>query len=82
MSTLQKPKFKKLTQSVFGGAPLLLSLWNRFDLSLLLTQSGIFKKSGIATWKLSFLFVVGLIAGCYTVCVQSLSDRRFSLGCL
>jgi hypothetical protein len=69
MSTLQKPKFKKLSHSSFGGAPLLLSLWNRFDFSLLLTQSGIFKKSGIATWKLSFLFVVGLIAQCAS-CLQ------------
>src|SRR5690554_2416298 len=69
MSTLQKPKFKNLPQSSFGGAPLLLALWNRFEFSLLLTQSGIFKKSGVATWKLSFLFVVGLIARC-TSCLQ------------
>lgn len=69
MSTLQKPKFKKLPYSSFGGAPLLLSLWNRFDLSLLLTQSGIFKKSGVTTWKLAFLFVVGLIARCSS-CLQ------------
>jgi hypothetical protein len=62
MSTLQKPKFKKLPYSSFGGAPLLLSLWNRFNFSLLLTQSGIFKRNGVATWKLAFLFVVGLIA--------------------
>ena len=49
MSTLKKPKFKKLSYSSFGGAPLLLSLWNRFDLSLLLTQSGIFKSRGVPT---------------------------------
>lgn len=64
MSTLKEPKFKKLSFSSFGGAPLLLSLWNRFDFSLLLTQSGISKKRGAATWKLAFLFVVGLIARC------------------
>lgn len=69
MSVLQKPKFKELPHSSFGGAPLLLSLWNRFDFSLLLTQSGIFKKSGVATWKFAFLFVVGLMAECSS-CLQ------------
>jgi hypothetical protein len=69
MSTLQKPKFKKLSYSSFGGAPLLLSLWNRFDFSLLLTESGIFKTRGVPTWKLAFLFVVGLISRC-TSCLQ------------
>jgi hypothetical protein len=69
MSTLQKPKFKELPYSSFGGAPLLHALWNRFDLSLLLTQSGIFKKSGIATWKFAFIFVVGLMARCSS-CLQ------------
>lgn len=64
MSTLQKPKFKELPYSSFGGAPLLHTLWNHFDLSLLLTQSGIFKKSGVATWKFAFIFVVGLMARC------------------
>lgn len=64
MSTLNKPKFKKLAYSSFGGAPLLRSLWDRFDLSLLMTQSGIHKKSGVPTWHLAFLFVVGLIAQC------------------
>lgn len=69
MSTLQKPKYKKLSYSSFGGAPLLLSLWNHFDFSLLLTQSGIFKSRGVSTWKLAFLFVVGLLARC-TSCLQ------------
>lgn len=69
MSNLQKPKFKELPYSTFGGAPLLLTLWNRFDLSLLLTQSGIFKKSGIATWQFAFIFVIGLMASCSS-CLQ------------
>jgi hypothetical protein len=64
MSTLKELKFKKLSFSSFGGAPLLLSIWNRFDFSLLLTQSGISKKRGVPTWKLAFLFVVGLMARC------------------
>lgn len=71
MSTLQKPKFKKLAYSTFGGAPLLLSLWNHFDFSLLLTQCGIYKSRGCPTWKLAFLFVIGLIARC-TSCLQML----------
>lgn len=64
MSTLKELKFKNLSFSSFGGAPLLLTLWNRFDFSLLLTQSGISKKRGVPTWKLAFLFVVGLMARC------------------
>ena len=40
---------------------MLRALWDRFDLSLLLTQSGIFKIRGVATWALAFLYVVGLI---------------------
>jgi hypothetical protein len=64
MSNLKKLKFKKLSFSSFGGAPLLLTLWNHFDFSLLLTQSGINKKRGVPTWKLAFLFVVGLISRC------------------
>ena len=58
MSTLNKPKFKKLAYSSFGGAPLLKSLWDQFDLSLLMAQSGMHKKSGVPTWQLAFLFVV------------------------
>ncbi|GMA62840.1 transposase [Alicyclobacillus fastidiosus] len=40
---------------------MLCTLWERFDLSLLLSQSGIFKVRGVATWVLAFLYVVGLI---------------------
>jgi hypothetical protein len=64
VSTLNRPKYKKLAYSSFGGAPLLKSLWDRFDFSLLMTQSGIYKKSGVPTWQLAFLFMVGLIAQC------------------
>ena len=64
MSTLNKPKFKKLTYSSFGGAPLVKSLWDRFDLSLLMAQSGMHKKSGVPTWQLAFLMVIGLLAQC------------------
>jgi hypothetical protein len=68
MTGLRKPKFKSMSNlSDVGGAPILRSLWERFDLSLLLTQSGIFKASGVATWILAFLYVIGLIAGCTSV---------------
>lgn len=69
MTDLHQPKFKKLSYSAFGGAPLLLSLWNRFDFSLLLTQCGIVKTRGCPTWKLAFLFVVGLMSRC-AACLQ------------
>lgn len=86
MSTLSKPKFKKLNYSTFGGAPLLLSLWNHFDFSILLTQCGIYKGKGCPTWKLAFLFVIGLMARCSS-CLQmvrfyegeSLLQRMFDM---
>jgi hypothetical protein len=56
--------------SSFGGAPLLKSLWDRFDFSLLLTQSRIFKQRGVPTWQFAFLFVVGLLARC-TSCLRT-----------
>lgn len=56
------PKFKDLSSfSQLGGTPVLLTLWNRFDLSLLLSQSGIFKVRGTPTWVLAFLYMIGLI---------------------
>lgn len=54
-----KPKFKVLPAfSNLGGAPVLRTLWDRFDLSLLLSQAGIFKVRGGATWLLDFVYVV------------------------
>ncbi|GLV14995.1 hypothetical protein Heshes_26810 [Alicyclobacillus hesperidum] len=68
MARLCKPKFKELSSfSHVGGAPVLRTLWDRFDLSLLLSQSGIFKIRGTATWVLAFLYVVGLINRCQSV---------------
>ncbi|WP_436664184.1 hypothetical protein ACOALA_03215 [Alicyclobacillus acidoterrestris] len=68
MARLCKPKFKELSSfSNVGGAPVLRTLWDRFDLSLLLSQSGIFKIRGVATWVLAFLYVVGLINRCQSV---------------
>ena len=64
VSELKKPKFKDLHDSVLGGAPVLLALWERFDFSLLLTQTGIFKLRGVPTWQIAFAFIVGLVAKC------------------
>src|SRR5579875_3824332 len=68
MVRLCKPGFKELSSfSNVGGAPVLRTFWDRFDLSLLLSQSGIFKVRGVATWVLAFLYVVGLINRCPSV---------------
>ncbi|QSO46933.1 hypothetical protein [Alicyclobacillus mengziensis] len=68
MARLCKPEFKELSSfSNIGGAPVLRTLWDRFDISLLLSRSGIFKVRGIATWVLAFVYVVGLIQRCQSV---------------
>lgn len=51
------------------GVHVLLALWERFDLALLLTQSGVFKLRSVPTWKLAFLVVAGLITRCSS-CLQ------------
>jgi len=61
---LTKPKFRIQDESAFGGMLVLLSIWNRFDFSLLLTQCGIFKIRGLATWKLAFAFVASVVNNC------------------
>ncbi|WP_236344368.1 transposase [Paenibacillus plantiphilus] len=65
--SLEKPRFRKLMHGECAGAPILRTLWDRFDFSLLLTQSGIFKRSGAPAWMLCFMYVVGLISGCTAV---------------
>lgn len=67
MNTLQKPKFRKLSLSECAGAPILRTLWDRFDFSLLLTQSGMMKRSGTPSWLICFLYVVGLVSNCSSV---------------
>ncbi|PZE22842.1 hypothetical protein [Paenibacillus xerothermodurans] len=61
MSTLQKPKIKDLNHSECAAAPILNSLWERFDFSLLLAQSGIMKRNGTPSWLICCLYVVGLV---------------------
>jgi hypothetical protein len=65
--TMEQPRFRKLMHGECAGAPVLRTLWDRFDFSLLLTQSGIFKRNGVPSWMLCFMYVVGLIAGCSSV---------------
>lgn len=67
MNALQKPKFRELQLSECAGVPILRTLWERFDISLLLTQSGMMKRSGVPSWLLCFLYVVGLISNCSSV---------------
>jgi hypothetical protein len=67
LKTLQKPIFRDLPQGECAGAPILQKLWDRFDFSFLLTQAGIYKVSGVPTWMLSFLYVIGLVAQCSSV---------------
>jgi hypothetical protein len=67
MDYLQKPKFKELNQGNGAGTPVLKALWEKFDLSLILTQCGINKHSGIPAWVIVFAYVVGLIRGCGSV---------------
>jgi len=43
---LEKTRFSELPLSECGGAPVLRSLWDKFDFSFLLSQSGITKRSG------------------------------------
>ncbi|QUH26096.1 hypothetical protein HZR23_10350 [Serpentinicella alkaliphila] len=60
--TLGKPKYRNLQQGNGGGTPVLKAIWDKFDFSLLLTQSGIVKRNGVPTWLIAFAYVVGLIA--------------------
>lgn len=52
MKTLEKQRFKELSHGECAGAPILRPLWDRFDFSLLLTQSGIMKRNGTPSWLL------------------------------
>ncbi|MDR3585526.1 MAG: transposase, partial [Desulfosporosinus sp.] len=67
MKTLAKPHFRDLPQGECAGVPILLKLWDRFDFSLLLTQTGINKLRGVPTWMTAFLYIVGLISHCTSV---------------
>jgi len=65
--TLEKPRFCKLNHGHCAGAPILRTLWDRFDFSLLLMQSGIVKRNGVPSWMLCFMYVIGLVSNCSSV---------------
>ena len=65
--TLEQPRFRNLNQGESAGAPILRSLWDRFDFSLLLTQSGITKRNGVPSWMLCFMYAIGLVSNCSSV---------------
>lgn len=67
MNALQGPKYRELQLSECASAPILRTFWERFDISLLLTQSGMMKRSGTPSWLLCFLYVLGLISNCSSV---------------
>lgn len=67
MSAIQKPRFRDLNHGECAGVPILKQLWDRFDFSLLLTQSGMMKRSGTPSWLICFLYVVGLVSNCSSV---------------
>jgi hypothetical protein len=79
MISLEQPKFRNLSQGECAGAPILRKLWDRFDFSFLLTQSGIFKVRGVPTWIVAFLYVVGLIAQCSSVLQMSKLAKKDAL---
>lgn len=66
-SNLEKPRFRELPLSECAGAPILRTLWDKFDFSFLLSQSGVLKRSGAPAWMLCFLYVIGLTSGCTAV---------------
>lgn len=62
MKELCKPTFEKKHHGQGAGIPVLKSIWDLFDLSLLFSQSGIRKHSGIPAWLLAFAYICGLVS--------------------
>jgi len=62
MMNLEKPVFENKQYGPGGGIPVLKSLWEKFDLSLLFVQNGIVKHSGVSGWLTAFAYICGLIA--------------------
>jgi hypothetical protein len=79
MKTLEKPRYRDLPQGECAGAPILRKLWDHFDFSFLLSQSGINKLRGVPTWLLSFMYIMGLIAQCPSVLKMSKLANRDEL---
>lgn len=58
----RKTVFENKQYGPGGGIPLLKSLWEKFDISLLFLQNGIVKHSGVSGWLLAFAYICGMIA--------------------
>ncbi|MHB1128245.1 MAG: hypothetical protein ACYC2T_15095 [Bacillota bacterium] len=58
---LCKPTFKKKDHGQGAGIPVLKTIWDLFDLSILFSQTGIRKHSGVPTWLLAFAYICGLV---------------------
>jgi len=61
MKQLCKPTFKEKDHGQGAGIPVLKAIWDLFDLSMLFSQAGIRKHSGVPTWLLSFAYICGLV---------------------
>ena len=61
MVHLCKPTFEDKDYGRGAGIPVLKTIWDLFDLSLLFSQTGIRKHSGIVSWILAFAYICGLI---------------------
>ena len=61
MKKLCKPSFEKKDHGQGAGIPVLKTIWDLFDLSLLFSQLGIRKHSGTSAWLLGFAYICGLI---------------------
>lgn len=62
MMKLCKPTFEKKDYGQGAGIPVLKTIWDLFDLSLLFSQSGISKHSGTPAWLLAFAYICGLVS--------------------
>lgn len=61
MKRLCKPTFESKDHGRGAGIPTLKAIWDLFDLSLLFSQTGIRKHSGIPAYLLAFAYLCGLV---------------------
>ena len=62
MIKITQPVFENKNYGPGGGIPVLKSIWDKFDFSLLFSQAGIRKHSGTPAWIMAFAYICGLIA--------------------
>lgn len=61
MTKLCPPVFEDKDHGKGADIPVLKTIWDLFDLSLLFLQTGIRKHSGISAWLLAFSYICGLV---------------------